>query len=365
MSVVLKDFGDDIEATLKKEKPEVIGIGIDRMSKDALLARNKWKKTRLTKELLMGKTLGIIFSQLLYIHSLDEMRKDSNYSSSIRAAARYARENNVPVVYLDRSIDLTIKRTWYNAKGKEKYAFVRFVRRRLLGFGMKHRNEGNQDPLDHITDEVCSFAPSAKKVLIEERIEYISRKIAAHSANRKMVAIVDSRNRENIQKKLEKGLSGHDAALAKLDEIKKRPYAKYVKFVIPAVFISLILFWFSKMEVAQIKEAVLLWAIVVMVLCGLGATLARGHPYSILTAILLAPIFSWALIGSGWIAGIVELKVRSPQISDVQRLGRMKSYSEIFKNKCTRPLMVGGFANIGNLVAISYMLPIIARMGSG
>ncbi len=360
--VVLKSFEDDIKEILEREKPDVIGLQICRKRRDALLHRRKWENTRLTKELLSGQSLGTLFSQLLYINSLDEMGRDSQYTRSIKAAVRYAAENRIPVVYLDRDIDLTIKRAWYSLHGRKKLAFVRFVRRRLLGFGVHDTNDGKMMPMDHLTESISGFAPDARKILVDERIEYTSRKIKRQAQARKMVALVAENELGAIKKRLESPKL--TAKTSELETLKIKPWKPYVKFVIPIAFFSFVMYWLANMELAQVKEALLLWAFVVMVLCGAGAALARGHPWSILTAIVLAPVFSWMLIGSGWIAGIVELKVRSPNIRDLKSLGRMKSYSDVFNNRCFRPLLVGGFANIGNLIAISYLVPIIVRMGA-
>jgi pheromone shutdown protein TraB len=81
-----------------------------------------------------------------------------------------------------------------------------------------------------------------------------------------------------------------------------------------------------------------------------GTLLAGGHPYSVLTAFSVAWLTTLhPLIAAGWFAGVVEAKQRNPTTEDIKALAGIETFSEMFKNRFMRVLLVASFANIGSM----------------
>ena len=80
----------------------------------------------------------------------------------------------------------------------------------------------------------------------------------------------------------------------------------------------------------------------------LGVALALGHPLSILTALIMAPITSLnPLLASGWFAGLVEAHLRKPKVKDFEDLAEdTADIKGFWKNGITRTLLVVVFANL-------------------
>ena len=87
-------------------------------------------------------------------------------------------------------------------------------------------------------------------------------------------------------------------------------------------------------------------------LSALGTIIALGHPLSILTAFLVAPISSLSpFLAAGWFAGLTEAYVRKPSVQDFENLSDdVKTLKGFWKNKVTHILLVVVFANIGSSI---------------
>ena len=80
--------------------------------------------------------------------------------------------------------------------------------------------------------------------------------------------------------------------------------------------------------------------------------MALGHPLSILTAFLAAPISSLSpLLAAGWFAGLTEAFIKKPQVQDFENLSDdIFSWKGFWKNKVTHILLVVCFANLGSSI---------------
>jgi len=93
------------------------------------------------------------------------------------------------------------------------------------------------------------------------------------------------------------------------------------------------------------------WFIINGVLSAAGAILARGHPYSVLTAFSVAWLTSLnPMMGAGWFAGLMEAKQRNPTTEDFKMLMEVESTGEMMNNGLFRVILVAAFANIGSMI---------------
>ena len=80
----------------------------------------------------------------------------------------------------------------------------------------------------------------------------------------------------------------------------------------------------------------------------IGTLLCLGHPLSILTAFVMAPITSLnPLLSSGLFAASVEAYVRKPKVKDFEDIAEdTSSFKGFFKNKVTKILLIFIMANL-------------------
>ena len=75
-----------------------------------------------------------------------------------------------------------------------------------------------------------------------------------------------------------------------------------------------------------------------------------GHPLSVLTAFVVAPISSLnPMLACGWFAGLMEAHIRKPKVEDVSNISNdIFSIKGLFHNRFLRTLLIVIMANIGS-----------------
>lgn len=142
--------------------------------------------------------------------------------------------------------------------------------------------------------------------------------------------------------------SGKLADLNELDSLPpKSIWGKVIGWGIPIAIIALVCATFLSSHSAG-WEQIQSWILWNGTLSALGTLLAGGHPLSILTAFVAAPITSLnPLLAAGWFAGLVEASVRKPKVKDFENLTEdVNSVKGMWKNRVTRILLVVILANV-------------------
>jgi pheromone shutdown protein TraB len=105
------------------------------------------------------------------------------------------------------------------------------------------------------------------------------------------------------------------------------------------------------------------WVLANGILAGCGALIALGHPLTVLSSILAAPLTSLnPMIAAGWVSGLVEAFSRKPKVKDFQSLPTdILSIKGFWRNKVTRILLVVVFTNLGSAVGTFVAIPMMMK----
>ncbi|HPK87770.1 MAG TPA: TraB family protein, partial [Atribacterota bacterium] len=247
----------------------------------------------------------------------------------------------------DRDIQITFTRIWKKLGffGKLKLFFMLT----LSIFSNEEISEEeierlkSEDVLTAALNELAVSFPRLKSTLIDERDQYLAEKIK-EAPGKKIVAVVGAGHVPGIKQEIYKE---HD--LNSLTYIpKSSPWVKWIFWGIPLAIIIIIISTFRVSPLSGIKQ-VLQWTIWHGSLAALGTIIAAGHPFSILTAFLAAPLTSLnPLLAAGWFAGIVEAIMRKPKVEDFENLGNITTFGDFFHNRITKVLLVVALANLGS-----------------
>jgi len=159
-----------------------------------------------------------------------------------------------------------------------------------------------------------------------------------------------------------------DIDLKKLDYVPKKRFSiiKSIGYIIPIGFALLIIYAFYFKGIDLALEMFIYWFIINGVFSAIGTAIARGHPLSIITAFIAAPITSLnPAIAAGWVAGYVEAKLRTPVIKDFKGLSKIDSLKDFWNNRVIRLLMVVALANLGSMIGTIVAFPYIASLLAG
>jgi len=147
----------------------------------------------------------------------------------------------------------------------------------------------------------------------------------------------------------------------------KKSRLKFLAWIIPVIFIGLIAYGFSR-GVGMGGQLLLSWWLWNGGLAALGTLLVLGHPLSILTAFIAAPITTVnPFLAAGWFAGLVEAWMRKPKVEDMQNIPedifRFKGW---YQNRFLKVLAVVIFANLGSMLGtIGALADIIGNLFGG
>ena len=114
----------------------------------------------------------------------------------------------------------------------------------------------------------------------------------------------------------------------------------------------------------MIKEAALAWVLANGVLSALGALIALGHPLTILTAFIAAPITSLnPTVGAGMVAALAQAYFAPPKVRDMENVGDdIVTMKGVWQNRLTRVFLVFIGSSIGSSIGTFVALPFLRKL---
>lgn len=348
----------EVKDAIRNLKPDIVAVELCRGRYDALKGNVQEKQVPIKEILTEGKVYYYIIHWLLaYVQKKIGDDMGVKPGAEMLSAIEEAEAIGAKVALIDRDIQVTLQRFWGKMKFLEKIKMIGSLLGGLIGIG-----KGTEIDIDKITDkdivtalvdELRGFAPTAAEVLIDERDAYLAGSIlrVAAGGNKTVVVVIGAGHKPGVLRYLKnpKTVPSLDALM----EIPKRRIG--IGKVVGFAFVGLIVGFFLLLLLSGVDLSVLLtafgwWFIITGTLSAAGTLLAGGHPYSVLTAFSVAWLTTLhPLIAAGWFAGIVEARQRNPTTADIKALAGIETFSEMFKNKFMRVLLVASFANIGSM----------------
>ncbi len=363
---ISKESIELVEKTIDEENPDVIGVELDRERLAQLLSGKKWQETNIMEVVKTGKTYLFLLNLLL-----SNIQKQLGHQVGVApgaemlAAIKKAQSAQKPLQLLDRDVRVTLKRTFSEMKLFEKLKLGASILGGFMGFGekidaKKIEELKQQDLINHLMKELGKQFPSMKKVLVDERDSYIAEMIK-HSPGKKIVAVVGAGHLEGIQDHI---INRKNSDINKLNSIpKQKSYLKYLSLIIPLLFFAALIYGFFSQGIEASFNVLLYWVIATGILAGLGALIARAHPLTILTSIVVAPLTTLhPALAAGWFAAIVETKFYPPLVKDFEDLSGVGSIGGFYKNRITHILIVAALVNIGATIGVILALPLIVSL---
>jgi pheromone shutdown-related protein TraB len=355
-----------VEDTIEKEKPDVIGVELDKERLNQLLHGKQWEQTNIIDIIKTGKTYLFLLNTLL-----SNMQKQLGKSVGVKpgaemlVAVKKSSETKTPIQLLDRDVRVTLKRAFKVMSLKEKLKLGGTLLAGFFGKGEKIdaktiENLKDQDLINKLMKELGKQMPSMKQVLVDERDQYIAEMIK-RSPGKKIVAIVGAGHLTGIEKIIKKDKKVN---LKKITTIpKKRNYIRFVKWLIPLAVIAMFIGLFFVKGPAITFEALKIWFLANGVLSAVGALIARAHPLSILTAFVAAPFTSLhPMLAAGWLTALVEAKFNPPRVIDFKNLSGVSTVKGFYNNKVTHLLIVTALTNLGSIIGTIIALPALIAL---
>lgn len=346
---VSKQSAEQVKEVIERERPDSVCIELDEQRYQSIVDGDKWRNMDIFK-VIKEKKAAVLLVNL----ALSSFQKRMASQLGIDAGQEMiqgihsAEEIGANLVLADRNIQVTFSRIWHNVGlwGKaqliSQIIFSIFSNEKITEEELEKMK--SQDMLDSVLSDFTEHFPRLKTPLIDERDQYLSQKIK-EAPGEKVVAVLGAAHVPGITKVI---YEDHDlTAISKVPPKSKWP--KIIGWTIPLLIIAMIAYTFYTNPSAGMQQTVS-WILWHGSLSALGTALAFGHPLTILTAFVAAPITALdPVTAAGWFTGFVQALIRKPSVKDFESLSTdIHSVKGFWNNKVTRILLVVVMANIGS-----------------
>jgi pheromone shutdown-related protein TraB len=211
------------------------------------------------------------------------------------------------------------------------------------------------DILESTFTEFAEQSPELYEALIGERDRFMAARLRQENranAGKRILVVIGAGHLEGLAKHLATDQQDPQSEVESLSVLPPpNRWRKFVPWVIAALVLTGFLIGFSRSPELGWR-LVMIWVVINGGLAALGALVARGHPLTVLSAMLAAPLTSLnPAIAAGMVTGIVESWLRKPKVSDLERLrDDATTLKGWFKNPATRILLVFFFSNLGSAI---------------
>ncbi len=368
---VSRESVEEVRRVIEEESPDRVCVELDDGRHTALTEGNSWQNLNIGKVLREGK--GFLLMANLVLASF-QRRLGSELGvrpgEEMLAAIQAAREKGIPFSLCDRNIQITLRRAWSHtgAWGKMKMLAAMltsvFSTEKLSPEDIEKLKE--KDVLQEMMEELATYLPAAKQVLIDERDTYLAARIF-QAEGKKTVAVVGAGHLSGIARHIQAFNEKNESDdISALDELPKRSVAgRVLPWAIPAIIIALFSLGFIRAGWRMSLEMFWRWLLIHGGLAAVGSLLAWAHPLTILIAFVGAPIGTLNPFGKiGLFTGVAEAFLRKPRVRDLEGLAEdVATFKGFYTNRVTHILIVFFMstlgAAIGNIIAIPWLTALL------
>jgi len=354
---ISRHSADLVRDVIEKEKPDVVCVELDEKRLKALSEKNRWENLDL-RQIIKNKQLSTLLVNLVlssYQKKLGE-KLGVTPGTELLEAVQTANENKIPVELCDREVRVTLRRAWHSMNLWQKSKFLSgglaglFEKQELTEEKLAELR--NKDVLSEMMDEIGKEMPVLKKIIIDERDQYIAQKMK-ESIGKKIVSVVGAGHVNGIVKFLE---SNDDIDLKSIEIIPEPSLAsKLLGWGIPFIIIASIFYIGFSQGITEAGNNALFWILACGIPSAIGALLSAAHPVTIIASFVSAPITSLSpLIGVGYVAAFVQAYMQPPIVKEFQEVSKdFRKVSNWWKNRLLKVFLVFIFSSIGGVIGTS------------
>ena len=348
---ISKKSAEQVKEVIEAERPDSVCVELDEQRYQSIMNRDHWKNMDIFKVIKEKKAI-LLLMNLVIASFQKRMAKQFGIKpgQEMIQGIESSKEIGANLVLADRNIQITFSRIWRGIGWRGKLQLL------LLIFSSIFETEKiseediekikNQDVFNAMFSDFAAAFPNLKIPLIDERDQYLAQKIK-DAPGEKVVAVLGAAHVPGIKVEINKD---HDLeALCRVPAKSKRP--KILPWLIPLLILGIIGYTFYANPSAGIQQT-MSWILWNGSFSAIGAALAFGHPLTILTAFVIAPISSLnPFMAAGWFAGITQAYIRKPSVEDFENLATdVYSVKGFWNNRVTRILLIVVLANLGSVL---------------
>lgn len=358
---VSKASADEVRQLIQNGEFDAIAIELCPARFASLKDPDALAKLDLFQVIKQGKA-GMVAANLALGSFQQRVAEESGIApgAEMQAAIEEADKYNLPLLVIDRDVGITLKRVyrsvpWWQRAGLIMGLFTSlFSKEKVSAAEIEKLKEG--DILEATFSEFAAESAQMYQTLVAERDHYMALRLAQENGDsryKKVLVVIGAGHLKGLSENLNGHLPENPAEqLAILNSLPDgNKWLKFVPWLIVALILSGFVIGFSR-DTGLGTQMVVDWVLINGGLSALGALIAGGHPLSILTAFVAAPLTSLnPTIGAGFVVAAAEIYFRKPKVADFSSLRKdTSSLKGWWKNRVSRTLLVFILATLGSAI---------------
>lgn len=356
---VSRTSAEAVERLLASGHYDAVAVELCPSRYQTLTERDAWRNMDLFRIIREGKA-GMMMASLTL--SAYQRRIAEQFGiepgAEMKAAIEAAGRAGMPVQLIDREIGITLRRASRRLSWWKRWLMLNglvmsmFSRQEISEEDIERLKQG--DLLTETFSEFSETAPELYESLITERDRFMAARLRQENESgksRRVLAVLGAGHLEGTAE----ALGGDDDPEPTVSELNHMPppsrFIKALPWLIAALVITGFAIGFSRSPELGLA-LIATWVIINGTLSALGALIAGGHPLTVLTALVAAPITSLnPTIGAGMVTGAVEAWLRKPRVADFESLrDDVVKLSGWWRNRVSRVLLVFFLSNLGSAI---------------
>ncbi len=343
-----------VREVIERERPDRVCIELDAQRFEALSHKTRWESLDL-KQVIRRRQLAALLANLLLASYQKKLGGALGVApgTELLEAARAAEDCGIPVELADRDVRVTLRRAWASMSWYRKASLLGvlaasvFERPELSEEDLRQLRE--QDVLSELMRELGEAMPDLKRVLIDERDAYLTKKMR-QAEGRRIVAVVGAGHVKGIREAL---ASDRDVNLEAINAVPPvSPAWKWVGWGIPALIVASLLFIGVTKGAEVAGQNLIYWIVANGVPSTLGAVAALAHPFTIASAFFVAPVTSLTpVIGAGYVLAFLQAYLQPPKVAEFETVADdVGTPARWWRNRLLRIFLVFVFTTLGSLI---------------
>jgi pheromone shutdown-related protein TraB len=345
---------------IEREPFDAVAVELCDSRYRALRDREAWRNLDLLQIIRDGKA-GMVAANLAL--SAYQRRLADQFGiepgAEMKIAAELAEQRGYALWLVDREISTTLKRAYRSVRFLDRMGIVSgliaslFERGEVAEAEIEKLKEG--DMLQSAFSEFAEQSEPLYRSLIAERDSFMAARLreeAAAKPVRRVLVVIGAGHLAGIQREL---TAQTTAPQELLGELKKTPppsrWPRWIGYGVLALIVAAIAFAFTRgtqLGAVALRD----WILFTGIGAALGAAIGGGHPLTVLTAFIVAPLKPFRpLVPSGAISAAAEMWLHRPRVADFESLrDDVIEWQGWWKNRVSRTLLVFLFTNLGMMI---------------
>jgi len=212
---ISKKSQEKVKETIDKEKPDVVGIELDKQRFQSVMNKNEKRKVRF-RDIFKTRRPGL-FIVYYVLHKFQKRiasQFDTNPGEEMVQGIMSAHENNSKLILLDRSAEFTLEKLLKNLtfRDKMRLLFSGFSTRKELGKDFDVNtllksvdDEKSFEKVDKILEIFMKRHKTLKRIMIDERDQFMAygiRKVLENPEHNNIVVVVGAGHLKGLSKEI-------------------------------------------------------------------------------------------------------------------------------------------------------------------